>query len=107
MNFNINEVLFQMMNAIKGEVKEDWPLVKDCANKFLQGKKDRLELLVSLRLKNQISQVFFMDRLADEKDHLESELHAIAVIGKVVAQNAANAAILVLQQAVHTAIPFL
>lgn len=104
MSFDINEVLFQMVGAVKGEIKEDWPLVKDNANNFLQSRKLRLELLASLRLKNQISEQFFEDRLADEKDILESELHAVAVIGKVAAQNAANAAMNVLQKAVNAAI---
>ncbi|MEO6219905.1 MAG: hypothetical protein ABIO81_05720 [Ginsengibacter sp.] len=104
MKFNINEVLAQMIRAIKGEVKEDFPLVKGTANDFLQSRKLRLELLASLRLKNQISEEFFEDRLADEKDILESELHAIAIIGKVAAQNAANAAMAVLQKAVDAVI---
>src|ERR1700712_5111730 len=104
MNFDINEVLAQMLSAVKGEIKEDWPLVKGTANDFLQSRKLRLELIASLRLKNQISEQFFEDRLADEKDILESELHAVAIIGKVAAQNAANAAIGVLQKAVDAVI---
>ncbi|MEP6595032.1 MAG: hypothetical protein ABJA71_03755 [Ginsengibacter sp.] len=104
MKFNINEVFAQMIGAIKGEIKEDWPMAKETANSFLQTRKLRLELLISLRLSNQINEQFFEDRLADEKDILESELHAIAIIGKVAAQNAANAAIGVLQKAIDKAL---
>ena len=47
---------------------------------------------------------FFVKRLADEKKILESELHALAVISKSMAQKAANAAIDVLENAVFKAI---
>lgn len=104
MDFNIDEVLAQMLNAVKGEVRENWDLVKGSANGFLQSRRLRLELLASLRLKNQISGQFFEDRLKDEKDIMTSELHAIAIISKVTAQNAANAAIAVLQKAVDSII---
>lgn len=104
MAFNINEVLAQMIGAIKGELKKDWDLAKSTVNNFLQAKKDRLELLTSLRLENQITDKNFKQRLKNEQLILESELHAIAVIGKVAAQNAANAAINVLSKAVNKAI---
>lgn len=100
MNIDINEVLSDMLAAIKGEVKDNWRLVKGTANTFLQSRKERLELLVSLRVENEISERFFLKRLKDEEKILESELHAIAVISKAIAQRAANAAIEVLEKAV-------
>lgn len=100
MNFDINEVLAQMLNAIKDSVKENWKLVQEPANNFLQSKKERLELLASLRIENQIDEEFFLKRLESEKDILESELHAIAIISKSIAQRAANAAIQILVNAV-------
>ncbi|MEO6405564.1 MAG: hypothetical protein ABIY51_15405 [Ferruginibacter sp.] len=102
MTFNIDEVLSEMLTAVKGEVKEDWKIVKGTANNFLQSRKWRLELLASLRLQNQISEIFFKERLVDEKNILESELHAIAIISKITAQNAANAAMGVLQKTIDT-----
>ncbi|MCE3259486.1 MAG: hypothetical protein K0S12_1127, partial [Bacteroidetes bacterium] len=98
------EVLAEMLNAIKGSVKDDWKQVKDNANAFLTSRKSRLELLASLRIKGQITEEFFQMRLADEKDILESELHAIAILSKVGAQNAANAAIAVLEAAIKAAL---
>jgi len=104
MAFDINEVVAQMLGAVKTSVKDDWKLVKESANAFLQTRKDRLELLASLRLNNEISQKFFLKRLEDEKKILESELHAVAIITKAMAQRAANAAIDVLSKAVSTVI---
>lgn len=104
MAFDINEVVAQMLGAVKTSVKDDWKFVKESANTFLQTRKDRLELLASLRLNNEISQKFFLKRLEDEKKILESELHAVAIITKAMAQRAANAAIDVLSKAVSTVI---
>jgi hypothetical protein len=104
MKFDINEVLSQMLAAIKGEVDSNWNKVKDTANQFLQNKKDRLELLADLRIKGDISQEKFDSRLQDEKLLIEAELNAIAVISKAIAQNAANAAIDILGKAVKAAI---
>ncbi|CAN5685167.1 hypothetical protein BH10BAC2_BH10BAC2_03690 [soil metagenome] len=100
MQFDINEVLADMLGAVKKVAKENWDMVKTTANDFMQSRKLRLELLASFRLENQISQEFFEARLKDEKAILQSELHAVAVISKATAQKAANAAITVLESAV-------
>lgn len=104
MSVDINQVFADVVAAIKGEVKDDWSIVKDATNGFLLSKQGRIELLISLRMADEISDEFFKKRLADEKDILQSELSAIALISKVTAQNAANAALNVLQKAVETAI---
>jgi hypothetical protein len=104
MKFDINEIVAQMISAIKGEVAKDWEVVKSTVNGLIQAKKDRLELLTSLRLANQISDKDFKQRLVNEEMILESELHAIAIIAKVTAQNAANAAIDILNKAIEKAL---
>ncbi len=106
MAFELNEVVAQMLGAVKSTLKDDWKLAKETASTFLQTRKDRLELLVSLRLNNEINQKFFLKRLEDEKKIFESELHAVAIITKAAAQRAANAALEVLQNAVSAALPF-
>ncbi|MGK2862207.1 MAG: hypothetical protein ACSLE0_09760 [Chitinophagaceae bacterium] len=106
MAFDFNEVVAQMAGAVKASVKDDWKVVKETASAFLTARKDRLELLASLRLNNEISQKFFLKRLEDEKKIFESELHAVAIITKAAAQRAANAALDVLNNAVSAAIPF-
>jgi hypothetical protein len=105
MAFEINEVVAQMLGAVKASVKDDWKMVKDTAGTFLQTRKDRLELLASLRLNNEINQKFFLKRLEDEKKIFESELHAVAIITKAAAQRAANAALDVLSKAVMALVP--
>ncbi len=104
MNFDIDEVLAGMLSAIKGTVKDNWDMVKSTASQFLQRKKERLELLVELRISGDLSPEKFESRLLDEKLILEAELHAIAVLSKAIAQRAANAAIEVMEKAVKTAV---
>lgn len=104
MKIDINEVLADMLVAMKGTIKDDWNIVKKSANNFIQSKKDRLELLANMRLDGAIDNDFFEKRMADEKEILQSELHSIAIINKVKAQNAANAAISVLEDVITTAL---
>jgi hypothetical protein len=104
MNFDINEILADMLNAMKGSIKDDWSVVKKSANNFIQSKKDRLELLTNMRLIGAIDNDFFEKRLTDEKEILISELHSIAIVNKVMAQNAANAAFKVLENVITAAL---
>lgn len=104
MTLEINEILANMLNAMKISAKDDWSIVKKSANTFIQSKKDRLELLAILRISGEISEDFFVKRLEDEKEILASELHSIAIVNKILAQNAANAAFKVLEDVVNTAL---
>ncbi|KAA9041830.1 hypothetical protein FW778_07385 [Ginsengibacter hankyongi] len=106
MAFDINEVVAQMLGAIKDTAKDNWDLVKNSVNGYFSDHKSRLELLASLRLNKQISDEFFESRVADEENILESELHSIAIITKAVAQKAANAAIDIFQNAISKALGF-
>lgn len=104
MNLDINEILADMLSAMKGSIKDDWSVVKKSANNFIQSKKDRLELLTNMRLIGAIDNDFFEKRLADEKEILISELHSIAIVNKVMAQNAANAAFKILENVITAAL---
>ena len=99
---DFNEIISEMAQAIKGVVKEDWSVVKGTANDLLNDAKGRLQLLVTMRLDGEISEDNFKQRLKNEELILESNLHAIAIITKAVAQSAANAAINVLEKAVNS-----
>lgn len=100
MEFDINEVLSEMLAAVKGTVEDNWDEVKSVANEFLQRRKERLELLAELTLTGDLPLEKLKSRLEDEKLLLEAELHAIAIISKAIAQKAANAALDVLYKAI-------
>jgi hypothetical protein len=104
MAFDINETLANMLKGTKGVIKDNWPMVKETANEFLQNRKERLALLAELRLNGDIDNATMKEYLGDEKKIFESELHAIAIITKAMAQKAANTAIDIFEKAVKTAI---
>jgi hypothetical protein len=104
MNFDINTVLTDMLSAIKGSVENDWDKVQPVANQFLQRDKDRIQLLAELRINGELNEDKFQSRLSDQKQIIEAELNALAVLSKVIAQNAANAVIDVLEKAITVAI---
>ena len=104
MSFDIDEIVAQMLAAVKGVVKDNWNLIKDSASEYFHDHKSTLALLASLKINNEISNDFFQKRLADEEKILESELHSIAIVTKAMAKKAANAAIDILEKAITSAI---
>ena len=105
MSLDINELLANMLAAVKGSLGEDWSIAKAAINTFIEKRKSRLELLIQLRVDDEVSNEFFFKLIAMEKDIFESELHAIAIITKAAAQRAANAAIDVLTAAISKLVP--
>lgn len=104
LRFDIDEVLANMLGAIKGVVADNWNEVKGTANAFLQRRRERLDLLAELTLTGDLPLEKLASRLEDEKLILEAELHAIAIISKAIAQRAANAALDVLYKAIKSII---
>lgn len=102
MEFDINEVLADMAQAIKGEVGDAWTEVQAVANQFLHQRKIRLELLAELTLSGDLTMDKLELRLNHERLLAEAEFHAIAVITKATAQRAANAAMDILKKAVQS-----
>ena len=92
-----------MTAAVKKTAEKDWKSIKQVSEQFLQNRKERLALLAELRISGDLTQKRFLSRLEDEKLVLEAELNALAVLSKATAQQAANAAITVLEGAVSKA----
>lgn len=104
MNFDINTVIADMISAIKGTVVNNAGKIESAARLFLERDKDRLKMLAELRITGELTAEEFKSRLEDQKLVIEAELNALEVIAKAVAQEAANAAINVLEKAVEVAI---
>lgn len=104
MSFDFNTVLADMGSAVKDAVTDNWNEAKSVTLQFLKNRKERLRLLAQLRIDGDLSEEKFKSRLEDEKLIFEAELNALQVISKAIAQNAANAAINVLEKAVKAAI---
>lgn len=104
MNFNINESLAEIVKALKGQLGDDWQDAKGEITSMLDMKKQRLDLLATMRLQNKITDADFKSFLEDEKNTTAMELHTVAVISKVTAENAANTIIKVFETLVTKAI---
>jgi hypothetical protein len=100
MKFDINQIVNDMLAAIRGVVADNWDEVKTVATEFLKRRKDRLQMIAELRISGELTQEKFESRMNDEKLIAEAELNAIGVISKAIAQKAVNAAMDVLSKAV-------
>ncbi len=103
MQIDMNGVFSQMKDAIKSEVRDGWQQAKSGTSSFFQKRAERMEMMANMRIQNKVTEEFFQERLLDERDILASELHTISMISKVTAQNAANAAIDILENAIKNA----
>lgn len=99
-SFDIDATIKDMLAAAKGQVATGWNDIKKTAEGFLQNKKKRLNMLADYRLSNEINDEELLSFLNDEKTLLASEVAALKVISKAVAQKAANAALDVLYNAI-------
>lgn len=104
MKFDIESTLKSMALAAKNSAGEDLKEVKDTSQQFFEMNKARLGKLIQYRLTGKIDQDDFESRMEDEKKMLEAQLNTLSIITKVMAQNAANAAIDVLNTAVQAAL---
>jgi hypothetical protein len=105
MSFEIDEVIGDMAEAIKGSVKEDWPDTKEVVKQFLDRRKERMKLIAELILKGTLTVESAKPYLDIEKKLLEMEILGVSIITKAMAQNAANKAMKVLVEAIKVALP--
>ncbi len=104
-SFNIDNILGDMLEAAKGVIAGEWKKVKAIAETFLESKKKRLLMLAEYRIQKKITDEEFRSFLDDEKQMFGSELAALKLISKAMAQKAANAALDVLYEAIRALIP--
>ncbi len=104
MNLDINEVVGDMAEAIKGSLTGDWPDAKRTVKKFLERRQERLKLIAELLFDGTLDQETVKPYLENEKELLKMELLGISIISKAMAQNAANKALEVLGEALKAAL---
>lgn len=105
MSFEIDEVVGDMAEAIKGSLKQDWPDAKEAVKQFLDRRKERMKLIAELVLKGVLTTESAKPYLDIEKKLLEMEILGVSIITKAMAEKAANKAMKVLVDAVKAAIP--
>lgn len=104
MAFDIDQTLDDMASAIAGVVAGEWPKIQTCVKNALKEEKDALEKIAKARLAGEIDDEEMRSQLQDEKEALKAALLVCNVKAKVMVQNAANAAIRVLTDAIKAAL---
>lgn len=104
MSFDIEKVLTDMTSAVSGVISGEWSGVKECVEKALEVEKIALSDIAKARLNREIDDEDVKEQLADEKVALEASLLVCKVKTKIMAQNAANAAIDVFNKAIQMAL---
>ncbi len=100
MNFNIDTVIDDMLNAIKEVAESDIKDIEGYLKQILEGEKDTLKELAVLRLSGQITDDEFNSEIESEKDTFKAQMEAITVMTLSTKQKAINAAIGVFTKAV-------
>jgi len=104
MSFDAEATFEDMIAAVSGVLSGEWPELKDCVEKALRDEKEALETIALMRLGGDIDDEDLKSNLDDEKVVLEAALLACQVRAKVLAENAVNAAIDVLNKAIFAAL---
>ncbi|TCO04056.1 hypothetical protein [Natronoflexus pectinivorans] len=99
--FNIDTTLKEMADAIGDTISKDKEKIKEIIVEILNRRKERMKMLVELRITGDLTQQRFESRLEDEKKVLEAEFNAIAALNKAMVQKAVNAALDVLTKTVR------
>jgi hypothetical protein len=100
MAFDSSETLREMMAAAQDVVAGEWPKIKDCAQDALKDQEDALKDIAEARIKGDIDENEMQSEIEDERKAFEAALLACEVTAKATAQQAANAAFKVLEQAI-------
>lgn len=106
MKFNIDDIINDMLGGAKDVIKSDWKNIKQTAELFFEQKKKRIGMIANFRLQNEIDDKELVSFLNDEKLLLASEIAALKIITKAMAQKAANAALDILYAAINKALSF-
>jgi len=104
MNLDINNVIDDVLAAIKGTVVDNHDKVESVAKQFMIQNKETLILIAELRVSGELNDEDFKSRMEDQKLVLEAQFNALQVISKAIAQQTANAAIDVLEKAITAAV---
>lgn len=105
MAFDMKKTLDDMLGAIAGVLTGEWPKIKSCVEKALQDEKAALQEIADARLRGEITDDEMRSELDDEALALKAALLSCQVQAKAMVQEAANAAIAVLTDAIKTALP--
>ena len=104
MKFDIQETGKNMLAAAAGVLTGEWPGIQACVTKAFQDEQAALAKIAEARLAGTINDDELKSQLEDEKETLTAQLLVCQVKTKVAAQQAINAALKVLTDALQVAL---
>lgn len=104
MSFNVNDVLSDMVDALKKTVADEAGKFNGYAEMIMAKEKSALEELVQARFAGEISEQDFHDEVEREKIVVQAELLTLQIMSKAMAQKAVNAAMEIFVKAVKLAL---
>ena len=104
MAFDIDAVIDEMVAAVAGEVSEGWEAAKGCVKSAFEAEKQALADIAKERIAGNIDDKEAEQQLQFEAQALEAALLVCQVKVKKTAQDAVNAAIKVLNDAIGNAL---
>ena len=104
MAFNIEETGKNMLSAAAGVLTGEWQGIQSCVTKAFEDEKDALAAIAEARLAGDIDDAEMKSQLDDEAATLTAVLLVCQVKTKLAAQQAINAALKILTEAIQTAL---
>jgi hypothetical protein len=91
MSIDIDAILQTAVGAATQAVRKAAPQVEDFLREIAKGHEEAIKSLAEALANGDINEDTFKDEMDDEGETLESELQAVAVLTKAIAQRAINA----------------
>lgn len=101
MRIDIDQTLQEMIQAVEESLGDGWKKVSGPVKEMMHRQRERFEMLSQMRTEGLLTEEEFQYRLNEQKQILQANVEALKLRGKVLAQNAANAAIEVFEKAVR------
>jgi hypothetical protein len=91
--FNVNSFIYSLLANVTLAFKNDWEIVKTDVESFLADTKPRLQLIATAAIDGEISPADLKQYLANELQIVETQLLALEVVTKQMAEDAFNSII--------------
>ena len=97
---DFEKLMTDMLNAMKGEIGEDWPKAKGYVKQILENNKEDIKEITGYFLNGEFTEDEFREELKDNMKTFENELLVLNIMKKKVIQDAINAGIDALMKAI-------
>lgn len=106
MSINVSQLTAQMVGAAKGELTDQWPEIKQYAEAEARKIAETIKMIAKLHAQGSISKKAARLHLRIQKNAAVTVLLTVEGLGILAVENAINAAVRAVKEAVNTALGF-